>query len=182
MMRGLSKMNSPPGAWPSSRVSSPLRLWAHDVHNPANVGGLFRLADAFDVEHIYLSGRASKPPNVKIHRNARSADRWVPYSYSAQPQPYIEELRRKQFQLVALEIASLSQDICELPRLLGSQLCWLVGSEKFGLPDDLLAACDKIFHISMFGRNSSINVTNAAAIALFASRNHPVPPRNLTYR
>ncbi|MDQ7073238.1 MAG: TrmH family RNA methyltransferase [Gammaproteobacteria bacterium] len=60
----------------------PLCLLLNDFESPANVGSIFRLADAFGVEKIYLTGSTSVPPNRKMMRTSRATEKFVPYTYS----------------------------------------------------------------------------------------------------
>ena len=63
----------------------PLRLLAHDVDIALNVGALFRIADALGVEHVHLSGTSPLPPDPKIRKTSRSAERHVAWSHAADP-------------------------------------------------------------------------------------------------
>ncbi len=63
----------------------PLRFLAHDVDLALNVGALFRIADALGVEHVHLSGSSPVPPDPKIRKSSRSAERHVAWSHAADP-------------------------------------------------------------------------------------------------
>ena len=70
-----------------------LCLLAHDIHRPANIGSLFRLADAFGIEQLWLTGRSCLPPHPKLHQAARSTERRVPYAHADDPLPVVAALR-----------------------------------------------------------------------------------------
>ena len=59
----------------------PLSFLAHDIDAPMNIGNLFRIADAFAVERIYLSGSSPVPPRDLIRKTSRSTEKYVPFSY-----------------------------------------------------------------------------------------------------
>ena len=73
----------------------PLRLLAHDVDIALNVGALFRIADALGVEHLHLSGTSPLPPDPKIRRSARSAERHVAWSHAADPLAVVAALKAR---------------------------------------------------------------------------------------
>lgn len=56
----------------------PVCLLAHDMDVPMNVGSLFRIADAFGIEAVYLSGSSPVPPSDKIKKTSRSTEKFVP--------------------------------------------------------------------------------------------------------
>lgn len=144
-----------------------LSLVLPDLSVPMNVGGLFRLADAMGIEAIYLTGSTPKPPNPKTRKMARSAERFVRWSHFADPLKAIARLRESGHTIVALEQTSHSCDLRALRLSPGAPLALVVGSEKFGVPQVLLDAADFVVHVPMFGRNSSMNVVTACAIAVF---------------
>src|ERR1700750_2052496 len=80
----------------------PLRLLAHDLDLALNVGALFRIADALGVEHLHLSGSTPVPPDPKIRKSARSAERHVAWSYAADPLATVEALRSQGWRIASL--------------------------------------------------------------------------------
>lgn len=148
-------------------VISPLCYLAHDIDDPANVGGFFRLADALGVEHIYLSGRTAVPPNTKLKRLSRSAEKYVPYSYRAEVEHLLAELKQQGYRLVCLEITRKSKPLHTFKAKPGDKVCLILGSENTGVAQSLLDACDEVYHIPMQGNNSSMNVAQACAIASY---------------
>ena len=145
----------------------PLRLWAHDISSPSNVGSLFRLADALGIEGLLLSGSATVPPNRKLRLASRAAEKYVPYEAHATADSVIELLRANGYRIVALEISAQSFDLRQLTLAEDEKICLLLGNEVTGIADDLLALCDDTVHIPMQGNNSSMNVSMAAGIACF---------------
>jgi tRNA G18 (ribose-2'-O)-methylase SpoU len=144
-----------------------LRLLAHDVDIALNVGVLFRIADALGVEHLHLGGSSPVPPDAKIRKAARSADKFVAHSYAADPLATVAALKADGWRIVALELTTRSVDVRDLAVAAGDRICLVVGAEKAGVCQALLDVCDATVHIPMRGRNSSMNVANACAIAVW---------------
>ena len=145
----------------------PLRLLAHDVEIALNVGALFRLADALGVEHLHLTGTSPLPPDPKIRRSSRSAERHVAWSSAADPLAVVATLRSQGWRIVSLELSSGSIPLHALSLAPGERVCLVVGAENAGVCQALLDASDLTVHIPMRGHNSSMNVANACAIATY---------------
>jgi tRNA G18 (ribose-2'-O)-methylase SpoU len=145
----------------------PLRLLAQDLRIAANVGSLFRLADALGLEHLHLCGDTPAPPDPRIRRSARSCERAVPWSHAADPLAVVRALRAEGWRIVSLELSSASVPLDRLEVAPGERICLIVGAEDTGVPQALLAASDATVHIPMRGRNSSMNVATACAIAAY---------------
>ena len=145
-----------------------LRLLAHDVDLASNVGALFRIADALGVEHLHLTGTSPLPPDPKIRRSARSAERHVGWSHAVDPLAVVAQLKAQGWHIVALELSTRSVALHELAVAAGDRVCLVLGTENAGVSQPLLDAADATVHIPMRGHNSSMNVANACAIATYA--------------
>lgn len=132
-----------------------------------NVGSLFRIADAFGIEKIYLSGASPSPPNSKIRKTSRATEKYVPFSYEDNALDLVRRLKRREYKIISLEITSLSTDIRDLSLSEKEKVCLILGSENSGVSQPLLDASDEIVHIPMVGVNSSMNVATACSIATF---------------
>lgn len=145
----------------------PICLLAHDIDVPMNVGSLFRMADALGVEKIFLSGSSSVPPNPKITKTSRSTEKYVPFAYGKDPFEILESLKADGYSILSLELTTSSIDIGALPMEGIGKVCLVLGSENAGVSQGLLDASDHTVHIPMLGRNSSMNVAMACAIAVY---------------
>ncbi len=146
----------------------PVCLLAHNIDLAANVGGLFRIADALGVEKIYLTGTSPTPPNPKIRKTSRSTDKYVPYSFVADPLTVVSDLRASGYEILSLEVTSGSVPLEELALEGANKVCLILGAENEGVPQALLDASDQTVHIPMLGVNSSMNVAVACSIAAYA--------------
>ena len=144
-----------------------LRLLAHDVGLASNVGALFRLADALGVQHLHLSGDSPMPPDPKIRKTSRSAERHVAWSYDADALDVVAALKSQGWRIVALELSSASVPLGEFAITPGERICLVLGAESAGVSQALLDAADATVHIPMRGHNSSMNVATACAIAAY---------------
>jgi tRNA G18 (ribose-2'-O)-methylase SpoU len=145
----------------------PVCYLAHDIDVPMNIGSFFRIADAFGVERIYLSGSSPVPPNSKIRATSRSTEKSVPFSYEQDPFDLVKRLKSDGYTIISLEITSSSTDIRRLALSRDEKVCLILGAENTGVCQQLLDVSDKTIHIPMLGQNSSLNVATACSIATF---------------
>lgn len=148
-------------------VKFPICVVANDFNVPMNVGSLFRLADALGISKLYLSGSSPTPPNRKINKTARSTTNFVAYEYVENALDTVIALKQEGYLIVSLEITKNSIDINNFKIENADKICLIIGSENQGIHQSLLDISDQVIHIPMFGKNSSMNVATASAIALF---------------
>lgn len=143
----------------------PLELLLHNISSPYNVGGLFRLADAMGISKLWISGDTPFPPNKKVHKTARSTEKYTPFESVDKPLLLLQDLKAKAYQIVCLEICDNSIPLKDLPIDPSQKICMVLGEESKGIHPDFLALADYICHIEMFGKNSSMNLVSATSIA-----------------
>lgn len=145
----------------------PICFLAHNIELPINVGSLFRIADAFGIEMLYLTGTSAMPPNSKLRKTSRATENNVPFQHEKNPLEVVERLKAEGYKIISLEITSSSIDISDLSLSAADKVCLILGSENTGVNQELLNASDITTHIPMLGQNSSLNVATASAIAGF---------------
>jgi TrmH family RNA methyltransferase len=129
-------------------------LW--HVGDPGNVGTLLRAADGFDA-FVCLSPGCADPTGSKSLRASAGAVFRVPTGR-------FEEAPGRRVALVAHG----GRPLAEVD--LDGGVCFVLGAEREGLPDDLAAACDEQATIPLSGGAESLNVASAGAIALYEWR------------
>lgn len=145
----------------------PIILLLDGITSPANLGSLFRLADAFNIEKIISCGSEIALKSNRLRRTARSTIENVAFEQRKDVLPTCDEVIKKGYELFALEITedSIAIDSADFSNL--KKVALVLGNENSGIKEEVLIKVDKSFHINMFGKNSSMNVAQAAAIALF---------------
>ncbi len=141
-------------------------ICCNGISSPANIGSIFRLADAFGVEKILFDTEEVDISSARLRRTARSTEKNVPFQATIDLYPNITELKKEGYEVIAIEITDTSISLSKT--LLSNQkLVLLLGNESFGVSQSLLELCDQHLHIDMFGLNSSMNVAQATGIALY---------------
>ena len=135
------------------------------ISNAANVGGLFRLADAFGVEKLIFCG-----PDFSLGKRfkitSRSTEKVVDFCIEKNIESTVDALKQKGYAVFGLEITTESKPISQF-KITDLPIALIVGNEIDGISASVLHKTDQNFHISMYGQNSSMNVTQATGIALF---------------
>ena len=155
----------------ASNTKFPLTVVSNDLTSPLNVGSLFRLCDALGINKLYLCGETPTPPDTKINKTSRSAEKHVDYEYQANAKALVTKLKKAGFLIVSLEITSSSINLNadEFNTVIKNRqpICLILGAENTGVSEELLLLSDITAHIPMHGNNSSMNVISAASIACF---------------
>lgn len=138
------------------------------ITSPANVGSLFRLADAFNIEKIIFCGSTfADLSSNRLKRTARSTVNTVPAEQQENSIETCKDLASQGYTILALEITGTSEPLDALSYDQFEKVALVVGNENSGIEEDILKTAHKSLHINMFGRNSSMNVAQATGIALF---------------
>ncbi len=151
-------------------------LILHNIRSAYNVGAIFRTADGAGINHIYLTGYTPKPPDGtqiyttkperKIIKTSLGAIEYVDWSGHEKIDSVIEELKKKDVEIVALEQDEKSIDYKEFKS--DKNLALILGNEPVGIDEHTLSLCDTIIDIPMRGKKKSLNVSVAAGIAMYA--------------
>jgi len=138
---------------------------AFGLKSSQNVGAVLRLADAAGCTRVIFVHEGEYTPR-KIRKTSRHAHAIVEWQEC--PPDAFPDLIPSLPPLVALELTTQSTSVFDTA--LRSPITLVVGSERNGIPETILAQCQQAVHIPMFGVNGSMNVTHALGIALFEWR------------
>lgn len=144
----------------------PLVVVLDQLRSAYNTGSIFRSADAFRAESLYLCGFTPLPPHKEISKTALGADQSVRWQHAAETTSAIRELKAAGFFIVAAEHTSASIPL--------QSFAWpqqptaiVVGNEVFGIQQEVIELCDACVEIPQFGTKHSLNVAVSAGILLW---------------
>jgi tRNA G18 (ribose-2'-O)-methylase SpoU len=159
-----------------------LTLIAHNVRSTHNVGSLLRTADGLGLDKVILSGYTPYPlmsgdtrlPHLarkldgQIAKTALGAEKSLPWEHHEALEPLISALKADGYAVYGIE---QTPQAISLPSFVApDKLALIVGREVEGLEPDILKLCDGTVQIPMLGKKESINVVQAAAMALYHCR------------
>lgn len=144
-------------------------LIAYNIRSLHNVGSIFRSADAFGVEKIYLTGYTSAPPRKEIAKVALGSEARVPWEKEEDVLELIRRLQKDGKKVLALEIGENVLSVSDAQNKFDhTEIVLVLGNEVSGLEPEVLSACDATVMIPMPGQKRSLNVSVASGIAMFA--------------
>ncbi len=145
--------------------SKKIYLIAQNVRSLYNVGSLFRTADCFGIDKIYLTGYTGEPPRDQISKVALGAEKWIPWEKYYQTHLLIPKLKKQGIKIYALETGKNTKNISKFKPEFPCAL--IVGNEVKGISKKILEIADEIISIPMLGKKDSLNVSIAAGVALY---------------
>ena len=136
------------------------------ITDPHNVGAILRSAAAFAVGAIVTTARHSPEATGVLAKSASGALELIPMVTVQNLARGLEELRQRDFLLVGLDSGG-EADLADVT--LRAPLALVLGAEGKGLRQLTKATCDRLARIDVPGEIKSLNVSNAAALALYVA-------------
>ena len=148
-------------------VKNPFVIVLDNVRSQNNIGSIFRTADAFLAESIYLCGITSVPPNKEIHKTALGATESVQWVYEKETLEAIHKLKQQGYVIIAFEQVEGSKSLMEFKPEKNRKYAFVFGHEVHGIQQDVVNACDFCVEIPQFGTKHSLNIAVSAGIAIW---------------
>jgi tRNA G18 (ribose-2'-O)-methylase SpoU len=132
-----------------------------------NIGSVFRSADAFAVEAIYLCGITAQPPHREIEKTALGATDSVQWKYFENTIAAIEDLKAKAYHICAIEQVANSVSLAQLTIDKELKYALIFGNEVMGVDQQAINQSDICIEIPQFGTKHSFNIAVTAGIVLW---------------
>jgi tRNA G18 (ribose-2'-O)-methylase SpoU len=145
----------------------PLVVVLDNVRSMNNVGSIFRSADAFLIQAIYLCGYTPQPPHRDIQKTALGATETVRWQYFETTVKAVEQLKKDGFAVWAVEQASGSEILQKMNWDGEQKIALVLGNEVSGVAEEVLEYCDGCVEIPQMGMKQSLNISVAAGIVLW---------------
>ncbi len=138
-----------------------------NVRSAYNVGSLFRTADAFLLEAVYLTGYTAVPPHKEIKKTALGAEESVTWKHFDNALSAINELRTNGYKIYAAEQVTESISLEKLNLKSDEKIAVIFGNEVSGVEELTIQNCDGCIEIPQFGTKHSLNIATAAGVVLW---------------
>ena len=152
----------------------PLVVVLDNVRSLHNVGAVFRTADAFRLEGVYLCGITVHPqPETPeewpsdLHKTALGAENTVPHRYFADTLEAVRQLREAGYTVFAIEQAEGSTRLSDVLLDPKGKYAVILGHEVFGVKQEVVDAADACIEIPQYGTKHSLNVSVTAGIVMY---------------
>jgi 23S rRNA (guanosine2251-2'-O)-methyltransferase len=140
------------------------------ITDPHNVGAILRTAAGFAVAAVVTTARHSPEATGVLAKAASGALEYVPIVTVQNLARALETLRGRGYRLVGLDSTG---DVDLADAALRAPLALVLGAEGKGLRQLTRATCDQVARLDLPGRVKSLNVSNAAALALYVASRRP---------
>lgn len=145
----------------------PLVLVLDNVRSLNNVGSVFRTADAFMVEKVYLCGITGTPPHRDIEKTALGATESVEWEHVPDTLELVKRLKEQGYTIASVEQAENSVMLNDLKPEPGKPHAFVLGNEVFGVEQEVINASDFVLEIPQFGTKHSLNISVATGVVVW---------------
>ena len=153
----------------------PVMVVLENVRSAYNVGSVFRTADAFLIQGIYLCGYTAFPPHKEISKTALGSEEVVTWQHFPKASDAIAHLRTEGFKVFAVEQAEGSKPLQFVNRHRFEKLALVFGNEVTGVEQATIALCDGCIEIPQLGTKHSLNISVAAGVVLWEMVREHIP-------
>ncbi len=146
---------------------TPIIIVLDNIRSMNNIGSVFRSADAFAVEAIYLCGITAQPPHREIEKTALGATDSVQWKYFENTLAAIADLKAKAYHICAIEQVANSVSLAQLTIDQDLKYALIFGNEVMGVDQQAINQSDTCIEIPQFGTKHSFNIAVTAGIVLW---------------
>lgn len=150
----------------------PVVIVLDNIRSGHNVGSVFRTADAFRVEKIFLCGHTCIPPHPEIYKTALGAEDSIPFEHVNSVNDCLKNLKSKGYSLVGIEQTDSSNSLEDFKIKKNIHYAIVLGNEVNGVQLEALNLCDHIIEIPQEGTKHSLNISVATGVVLWEFFKH----------
>jgi 23S rRNA (guanosine2251-2'-O)-methyltransferase len=148
-------------------AKTPIVLVLDSVRSHLNVGSVFRTADAFLVEAIYLCGITGTPPHRDIHKTALGATETVSWKHCASSVEAIKELKELGYLVISIEQAVSATMLDEFLPAKAQRYAIVFGNEVDGVSQEVVNLSDMVIEIPQYGMKHSLNIAVSVGVVVW---------------
>ena len=145
----------------------PIVIVLDNIRSQNNIGSVFRTADSFRLQSVFLCGITATPPHREIHKTALGATETMDWKYFPDTVDALHLLKSQGYNIVAVEQTHRSiflPDFFPPPK---TSLALIFGNEVNGIDENILRLCETILEIPQSGTKHSLNISVAVGIVIW---------------
>ena len=146
---------------------TPISIVLDNIRSLNNIGSVFRTADAFRIEKIYLCGITAQPPHKDIRKTALGATESVTWEYLENTEALINQLNKEGYTTVAIEQAENATMLNEFTVSTAQKYALVFGNEVKGVSQEVVDTCVEVVEIPQFGTKHSLNISVSAGVVIW---------------
>jgi 23S rRNA (guanosine2251-2'-O)-methyltransferase len=138
-----------------------------NIRSAYNIGSVFRTADAFLLEAVYITGYSAVPPHKEIKKTALGAEDTVSWQHFTGAGPAIAALKEAGYKVYAVEQVEDSISLEKFKSDPSDKIAVIFGNEVTGVEQSTIELCDGTIEIPQLGMKHSLNIATAAGVVLW---------------
>ena len=146
---------------------SPIIIILDNIRSLNNIGSVFRTADAFLIEKVYLCGITATPPHKDITKTALGATESVAWEYAKSTLEVVSTLKTKNIQIIAIEQAENSVSLLDFKPQKNTKYAFIFGNEVKGVAQDVVTISDAVVEIPQYGTKHSLNISVSVGVVIW---------------
>lgn len=146
---------------------TPLIVILDNIRSLNNIGSVFRTADAFLIEKIYLCGITAQPPHKDIQKTALGATESVAWEYASDTLSVVQHLQAEGVVVCAVEQAENAVFLNAFTPEKGRTYAIVFGNEVKGVQQSVVSAGDAVIEIPQYGTKHSLNIAVSCGVVLW---------------
>ena len=150
-----------------SSEKTPIVVVLDNIRSLNNIGSVFRTADAFLIEKIYLCGITATPPHRDIQKTALGATESVEWEYCPNTIDLINNLKVSGYLVVSIEQTEGAITLNQIKVSNNQKYALIFGNEVKGVQQEIVNCSDFCLEIPQFGTKHSFNISVSAGIVLW---------------
>ena len=146
---------------------TPICIVLDNVRSLNNIGSVFRTADAFLIEKIYLCGITATPPHKDIHKTALGATDSVAWEYRENAMELLKELKQVGYISLSVEQAENADMLNDFKVDKNEKYALIFGNEVKGVSQEVVSNSDGVLEIPQYGTKHSLNISVSVGIVVW---------------
>ncbi|MBK5284093.1 MAG: RNA methyltransferase [Bacteroidia bacterium] len=149
------------------KEKTPLVIVLDNVRSMNNIGSIFRTADAFLIEAIYLCGISACPPHREIEKTALGATSTVTWKHFKNASEAIQELKQRNYIIVAVEQTDSNIPLNKFFPSQEKKYALIFGHEMNGVSEEAIQLSDFSIEVPQYGTKHSLNIAVCAGVVVW---------------
>lgn len=146
---------------------TPIIVVLDNIRSLNNIGSVFRTADAFIVQKIYLCGITAQPPHKDIHKTALGSTESVDWEYVTNTQDVVDRLKSEGVMIISVEQAENALMLNEFKPEPNITYAFIFGNEVKGVSQGVVNMSDMVLEIPQYGTKHSLNISVSSGVVLW---------------
>lgn len=146
---------------------SGIEIILDNIRSAHNVGSVFRSADSFKADKVWLCGICATPPSAEIHKSALGAEFSVEWGYEKDTRSLVKRLKEEGYTVLSVEQTVNSIMLDKFKPETGRKYALVFGNEVDGVQQEVVDASDGVLEIPQYGTKHSLNISVSAGIVLW---------------